>query len=460
MNKKPEIIDYNLDQGKINLVTNINAWLHKKEERLDRAPMFLTILITLVTFLFILIYNNFENILLIVVAFLFYGYFACIVLYWILKGLLKDSKLFNSFLEKQKNKYIISQNITTSEYNLWDINYSKFKSDLDTFERKEDQTKLNTFVRVLDNFIEYLKYKRDYNLIYSIHTKYSETLKQLDIAKTNSKFYWYEYREKLKYYRAKENWIIDKENNSLIGYVNTATNQNNNSQTTDASPLKEINSDETIKSNLAINETKNASTQVNGDSSKTSLSIPDKEELDFELIENLEDIFAPNIEDEIVFGENNNTDTDNETQYKKRPKEDYIENAIVKKEIGIEGELFVLNYEKNKLKRKGQEALANKVKHLSIENDGYGFDILSFDENGNEKYIEVKTTVQDLNTIFYMSENEYKKAKEIKNYFIYRVFNFDLETKKGNIYAIDTSKQLDTYFKASPTNYKLTPTRF
>ena len=84
MNKKPEIIDYNLDQGKINLVTNINAWLHKKEERLDRAPMFLTILITLVTFLFILIYNNFENILLIVVAFLFYGYFACIVLYWIL----------------------------------------------------------------------------------------------------------------------------------------------------------------------------------------------------------------------------------------------------------------------------------------------------------------------------------------------------------------------------------------
>lgn len=186
-----------------------------------------------------------------------------------------------------------------------------------------------------------------------------------------------------------------------------------------------------------------------------------KEELNFELIENLNDIFKTNVEDEITSSSTYEEENGKDIIYTKKPNEDYIESAIIKKEIGLEGELFILNYERNKLQRKGQMELSEKVKHISVEyGDGYGYDILSFDENGNEKYIEVKTTIQDLNTVFYMSDNEYKKASTTKNYFIYRVFNFDLETKKGKLYIINTSKDLKTYFNAEPLSYKFTPTRF
>ena len=41
-----------------------------------------------------------------------------------------------------------------------------------------------------------------------------------------------------------------------------------------------------------------------------------------------------------------------------------------------------------------------------IQGDGAGYDIKSFDENGNIKYIEVKTTAGSLNTDFYMSPKE------------------------------------------------------
>jgi hypothetical protein len=186
-----------------------------------------------------------------------------------------------------------------------------------------------------------------------------------------------------------------------------------------------------------------------------------KEELNFELIENLNDIFKTNVEEEIVSSLTEISENMEDIIYTKKPKEDYIESAIIKKEIGLEGELFILNYERNKLQRKGQLELSEKVKHISVEyGDGYGYDILSFDENGNEKYIEVKTTIQDLNTVFYVSDSEYKKASTLKNYFIYRVFNFDLETKKGKLYIINTSKDLKTYFITEPVSFRFTPIRF
>jgi len=103
---------------------------------------------------------------------------------------------------------------------------------------------------------------------------------------------------------------------------------------------------------------------------------------------------------------------------------DYIENEKVNKEIGEEGEILVLQYEQEKLKSLG----INKqpIHKSKTEGDGLGYDILSYDENGNEIFIEVKTTTDKYQTPFYVTQNELKFSQEHgSNYFLYRLFEFD-----------------------------------
>src|SRR3989344_1396742 len=73
----------------------------------------------------------------------------------------------------------------------------------------------------------------------------------------------------------------------------------------------------------------------------------------------------------------------------------------------------------------GKNELANKRKWVSKEDDSLGYDILSFENDGTEKYIEVKSTSQseNCNANFLISSNQYSKAKRIKNYYFYIVFN-------------------------------------
>jgi Domain of unknown function (DUF3883) len=51
--------------------------------------------------------------------------------------------------------------------------------------------------------------------------------------------------------------------------------------------------------------------------------------------------------------------------------------------------------------------LASKVKWVAQEDgDGAGYDILSFSPNGQERFLEVKTTVGHQRTPFFLSRNE------------------------------------------------------
>lgn len=79
------------------------------------------------------------------------------------------------------------------------------------------------------------------------------------------------------------------------------------------------------------------------------------------------------------------------------------------------------------------------------------FDILSFDENGSEKYIEVKTTKGGLSTAFHISEGEIKFSHDYGDkYYLYRLYNFNEKTKKVNLKIIKgpiERKYLE------PTNY-------
>lgn len=132
----------------------------------------------------------------------------------------------------------------------------------------------------------------------------------------------------------------------------------------------------------------------------------------------------------------------------------YIQNGIENKRIGDLGELWVIKYEIDKLKKAGKNNLASRVKHISKnEGDGTGYDVLSFDSKGNKKYIEVKTTKGGKNSSFYVTRNELEKSKiEKENYYVYRLYNFNEETNIADLFIINGDL---TNLCSVPTTYKV-----
>lgn len=110
---------------------------------------------------------------------------------------------------------------------------------------------------------------------------------------------------------------------------------------------------------------------------------------------------------------------------------DYLAQERRNKAIGDAGEEYVLRYEKERLKHAGIRKTPIRV---SLTNDGAGYDILSYDKNGREKYIEVKTCKGPRNTPFFISANEYKTSLAFGDrYFLYRVYDYDMKRGDGNI---------------------------
>ncbi|WP_209122721.1 DUF3883 domain-containing protein [Alkalihalobacillus sp. BA299] len=105
------------------------------------------------------------------------------------------------------------------------------------------------------------------------------------------------------------------------------------------------------------------------------------------------------------------------------------------KKIGLMGEEFVLKIEKERL----SQELNEKVIHISLEEgDGAGYDILSYEESGKPKFLEVKTTTGQRETPFYLTENEKAFIEEFGNEAeIVRVYEFDLETGTGKIFRMN-----------------------
>jgi hypothetical protein len=108
---------------------------------------------------------------------------------------------------------------------------------------------------------------------------------------------------------------------------------------------------------------------------------------------------------------------------KKSKKIDYERKSKNAKRIGDRGEQIVLKYEKNFLQKNNKKQLANKVKHISKKDDRAGYDILSFDINGNKKFIEVKSTLNSIGKgQLNITSNEYIISQETNNYYIYVVY--------------------------------------
>lgn len=104
----------------------------------------------------------------------------------------------------------------------------------------------------------------------------------------------------------------------------------------------------------------------------------------------------------------------------------YIEREARNRSLGNAGELFVLNYERARLIHVGKNGLAARIEHTSkVRGDHEGYDILSFDETGAERLIEVKTTKYGSETPFYVTRNELATSERKSfNYHVYRLFAF------------------------------------
>lgn len=113
---------------------------------------------------------------------------------------------------------------------------------------------------------------------------------------------------------------------------------------------------------------------------------------------------------------------------------DHIQEAKSNKEIGDAGEEFVYQYERDEVKKYklGDDKQVRRV--AKLDGDGLGYDILSYDKYGNEKYIEVKTTSGPEDGHIFITANELAQSEKLpEQYYLYRVYEFDKVNLKGKI---------------------------
>lgn len=132
-------------------------------------------------------------------------------------------------------------------------------------------------------------------------------------------------------------------------------------------------------------------------------------------------------------------------------KHDYAAREARNASLGRAGEELVVKFEQYRLSRLGLEKLAGKVEHVSkTQGDGLGFDVLSFDEKGRERFIEVKTTAFAKETPFFASAGELSFARQNTNSFsLYRLFEFK---KDPRCYTV--SGAFEDYCILDPVTYR------
>jgi len=138
--------------------------------------------------------------------------------------------------------------------------------------------------------------------------------------------------------------------------------------------------------------------------------------------------------------------------YHRNPfKINYLEREQRNNKLGMSGEELVLNYEKWILIKNGKNKLSEQVRWISKEEgDGSGFDILSKNNNGTDKYIEVKTTKLGKEIPFYFTRNELIFSQQHnKDFHLFRLYNFDSDVK-----MFTKIGGLDTVCHSVPVSYK------
>jgi Protein NO VEIN, C-terminal len=131
-------------------------------------------------------------------------------------------------------------------------------------------------------------------------------------------------------------------------------------------------------------------------------------------------------------------------------KRDYLDREARNHSLGFAGETLVLAYERHRLRSVGKPNLSERVEHVSVtQGDGLGFDVLSFDTDGRERFIEVKTTSFGKQTPFYTTRNEVEFSSKFPSQFhLYRLFEFRRKPR-----MFEMSGRLQDQVRLDPVSY-------
>jgi Domain of unknown function (DUF3883) len=132
-------------------------------------------------------------------------------------------------------------------------------------------------------------------------------------------------------------------------------------------------------------------------------------------------------------------------------KRDYLARESRNASLGLAGEEFVTQYEHWRLMQLGKSALADRVEHVSkTKGDGMGYDVLSFDVNGRERFIEVKTTAFGKETPFFVTSNELDFSRDASEQFrLCRLFEF---RQSPRLFSLKGA--LDQHCSLDPVTYR------
>jgi len=114
---------------------------------------------------------------------------------------------------------------------------------------------------------------------------------------------------------------------------------------------------------------------------------------------------------------------------------DPVERDFRNRQLGRRGEAFVVSAERMRLAQTGREDLADKVRWVAdVDGDGAGYDVLSFEGDGRERLIEVKTTNGGVRTPFYLTRNEHEVSEAKSD--VWRLYRVHLFAQRPSIFTL------------------------
>lgn len=137
--------------------------------------------------------------------------------------------------------------------------------------------------------------------------------------------------------------------------------------------------------------------------------------------------------------------------YTKLVKKNYLEEEQRNASIGYSGEKLVYDFERWRLNEIGKPELAKKIEWVSQDKgDGAGFDILSKNADGSDRFIEVKTTTLGKETPIFFTRNEKDFSENHSDRFhMYRVFQV-----KNNPRMFHKHGSFSSFCAIQPTAFK------
>lgn len=154
---------------------------------------------------------------------------------------------------------------------------------------------------------------------------------------------------------------------------------------------------------------------------------------------------------EIIFSDDSIT-TPSRVQYK-ISEERFRKIKENREAIGQAGENWVIDHERNYLISNGKNDLAEQITRVSETNVGAGYDVLSFETDNSEKFIEVKATALS-KMEFFISSNELEIAKQLNGrYWIYLVSEIYGEPKLFTFQ--DPTSEIGKKLILTPINFQV-----